>query len=125
MNKTLYVVLLLAIATYFVFLAILLKNKQLNLKYTLLWIFAGVFMLAFSLFPQLLELFSKAVGIYQPTNALFAMMMFFGIIIMMSLTSIVSKMNEKIKQMAQYIALLEKRLRDMEARNGTDRGADT
>lgn len=122
MNRTLQVVLLLAIAAYFIFLAVLLKRRQLNLKYTLLWIFAGVFMLAFSLFPQMLELFAKAVGINQATNALFAMMMFFGIIIMMSLTSIVSKMNERIKQMAQYIALLEKRLRDMEAGNEADRG---
>lgn len=120
MNRILHIVLLLAIAGYFTFLAILLKSKQLNLKYTLLWIFAGVFMLIFSLFPQLLDIFAKMVGIYQPTNALFAMMVFFGIIIMISLTSIVSKMNDKIKQMAQYIALLEKRLRDLEREKKMD-----
>lgn len=71
-------------------------------------------MLVFALFPQLLNLFAQAVGIYEATNALFAMLDFCGIIIMVSLTSIVSKMNERIKEMAQYIALIDKRLRDVE-----------
>ena len=124
-SRTLQFALLLAIAAYFIFLAVLLKNKRLNLKYTLLWIFAGLFMLVFALFPQLLHIFARVVGIYEATNALFAMMIFCGIIIMMSLTSIVSKMNDKIKEMAQYVALLEKRLRDMEMEKDRDKGADT
>lgn len=54
------------------------------------------------------------------TNALFAMLMFCGIIIMISLTSIASKMNNRIKSMAQYMAQLEKRLHDLEAGEGRE-----
>ena len=113
-NKTLQVSMILAISCYFVVLVYLLKKKSLNLKYTLLWIFAGGFMLLLVLFPQLLHLFADAVGIYEDTNALFAAIFFCLILILMSLTAIVSKMNERIKQLSQYAALLEKRLRDVE-----------
>lgn len=77
-------------------------------------------MLLLSLFPQILHAFAQIVGIYDATNALFATVLFCGIIIMVSLTSIVSKLNERIKQLAQYVALLEKRLRDVEAEETTN-----
>ena len=115
MSRTLQIAMILAIVGYFAVLLYLLKKKSLNLKYTLLWIFTGFFMLVLALFPQLLHLFAVAVGIYGDTNALFAAISFCIIMILMSLTAIVSKMNERIKQLSQYVALLEKRLRDMEA----------
>lgn len=114
-SRTLQIVLLLAIVCYFMILIYLLKKKSLHLKYTLLWIFTGFFMLVLVMFPQLLSLFAGIVGIYSDTNALYAVIFFCVIMILMSLTAIVSRMNERIKQMAQYIAFLEKRLRDMEA----------
>jgi hypothetical protein len=38
-------------------------------------------------------------------------------IILMSLTSIISKQNESIKQLVQYTALLEKRVREVEEKS--------
>lgn len=105
---------LLAIAGYFVILAVLLKKKRLSLKYTLLWAFSGLVMLLICLFPQLLGFVTRALGIELQSNALFAILFFCGILIMMSLTSIISKQNEAIKRLTQQSALLEKRLRDLE-----------
>lgn len=51
---------------------------------------------------------------YEPTNALFAFMFFCVIIILMSITAIVSKLNEKNKRLIQSVALLEKRVRELE-----------
>lgn len=113
-TTTLRVAMLIAIVIYFVLLLHLLKKKSLNLKYTLLWIFSGCLMLFLSIFPQLLNWFASLVGIYEPTNALFAIIFFCIIIILMSLTSIVSKMNEKLKRIIQTIALVEKRVRELE-----------
>ena len=113
-TTTLRAAMLIAIVIYFVLLLHLLKKKSLNLKYTLLWIFSGFLMLLLAVFPQLLNWFSGLVGIYEPTNALFAIIIFCNIIILMSLTSIVSKMNEKNKRLIQSIALLEKRIRELE-----------
>lgn len=108
------IAMLLAVVLYFGLVFHLLKRKSLNLKYTLLWLFSGVMMLLLAVFPQILNAFTSLVGIYEPTNALFAVIFFCIIIILMSLTAIVSKLNEKSKRLIQSIALLEKRVRDLE-----------
>ncbi|MDD3346473.1 DUF2304 domain-containing protein [Oscillibacter sp.] len=116
MSKTLQIAMLLAVLLYFILLIRMLKKKTLNLKYTLLWLFSGVLMLLLATFPGFLDWFSKLVGIYEPTNALFAIIFFCVIIILMSLTAIVSKLNEKNKRLIQSVALLEKRVRELEER---------
>ena len=103
-----------AIAVYFVLLNILVRRKSLNLKYSLLWIFAGIFMLILAIWPGILAWLTRVFGITLPVNALFAMMFFCVIIILVSLTSIVSKQAEQIKTLTQQMAILEKRLRDAE-----------
>ncbi len=113
-SRTLQIVMLLAVAVYFALLFLLLKKKSLHLKYTLLWIFSGILMLVLALFPHLLDWLAALIGIYEPTNALFSLVFFCVIIILMSLTAIASKQNERTKRLAQAIALLEKRVRELE-----------
>jgi len=45
---------------------------------------------------------------------LFAIMFFCVIIILVSMTSIVSKLNAKVTELAQQQAILEKRVRELE-----------
>jgi len=99
---------------YFLLIITFLKRKALSLKYTLLWIFAGLIMGVLIIFPQLLEWFIHIVDIKLPVNGLFALGIFFILIILMSITSIVSNQSDKIKHLAQDNAFLEKRLRDLE-----------
>lgn len=109
------IIMLLAVMCYFVLLILLLRKKMLNLKYGLLWIFSGVLMLILAIFPGILNSFSRLVGIAIPTNALFAVILFCVMIILISLTAIVSGLNNKVKKLAQTIAMLENRLRAVEA----------
>ena len=108
---------LLAIVIYFVILFIMLKKKKLTLRYTLLWLFCGMVLLLLSLFPGLLEWVTSVLGFQVQSNALFAILFFFVLLILMSLTSIISKQNEYIKQLVQHVALLEKRIRNLEQKN--------
>lgn len=110
----LQIVLLVALGIYFFLVFYLLKKKMLNLKYTLLWLAAGLIMLILTIWPQILDLASALVGVFDPTNALFAVVFFCVIIILMSLTAIVSRLNERLKRLIQADALLEKRVRDLE-----------
>ncbi len=87
---------------------------MLALKYILLWLFSGLVMGILVLFPQLLEIFVKLVGIETPMYGLFLVGIFFILLILMSLTAIVSKQTERIKNLAQNHAMLEKRLRELE-----------
>lgn len=115
-SRKLQIAMLIAVVLYFLIVFRLLKRKSLNLKYTLLWLLSGVIMLGLAVFPQILVWLAALVGVYDPTNALFAFMFFCVIIILMSLTAIVSRLNEKSKQTIQVLALVEKRVRDLEAK---------
>ena len=67
--------------------------------------------------PELLSWMADILGIATPMNALFMIAIGFVIIILMSLTAIVSKQTERIKNLAQENAMLEKRLREEEENN--------
>lgn len=118
LSATLRAAILVAILGYFVILVVLLKQKRLTLRYTLLWLFSGLVMLLLSIFPQLLNGITRLLGIQLQSNALFAMLFFCVLMILVSLTSIISKQNESIKQLTQYTALLEKRIRELEGTEG-------
>lgn len=108
------IVLILALALYFIIILILLKNKTLELKYTLLWMVSGVVLALLIVWPEILQTFVSLIGIQSNMNGLFIFMFAFVIMIMMSLTSIVSKQANKIKLLVQELAIMEKRIRDLE-----------
>jgi len=121
MNVVLQRFLIIAILIYFVILVYLISRKSLNLKYTLLWIFSGIVMFIMVLFPAILEDIIKFLGIVDLTNGLFALLNFFIMLILMSMTGIVSKINDKNKALVQQCALLEKRIRELENnKNGVE-----
>ena len=120
MSKTLQIFMLIAVALYFALLIYFLRRKRINLKYSLLWLFSGVVMLLLALFPGILDRTAAIVGIASPVNALFAIVLFCVMIILMSLTAIVSRLNNQLLQLAQTNALLEKRVRELEAKVETN-----
>lgn len=105
---------LIGILFYFAAIFYLLKSKVLNLKYALMWLFSGAIMAVIVVFPIILKKFSVLVGISTPSNALFAAIIFFILLILMSLTSIISGLNEKNNKLTQSLGLLEKRVRELE-----------
>ncbi len=113
-SDKLRIVLIIAVIVYFFLILYWLKIKALNLKYTLLWLLSGVAMGILVIFPEVLLKISQLVGIQTPMYALLVFAIAFVIAILMSITSIVSRQNRKIRTLIQENALLEKRIRDME-----------
>lgn len=118
--STLRIVLIAALLFYFIIILIFLKNKTLELRYTLLWMFAGCILALLVIWPDVLRGFVKAIGIQDNMNGLFIMSFAFVIMIMMSLTSIVSRQANKIKLLVQELAIMEKRVRELESRQFSD-----
>jgi len=113
---TLRVLLIIAVVSYFIIILMFLKKRALALKYTLLWLAAGVVLGIMVIWPQSLVWFIHLLGITSNMNGLFILCIAFLIIILMSITSIVSKQAEKIKNLTQTIAKMEKRIRELEKR---------
>lgn len=118
-STTLRAVLVCAVIVYFIIILMFLKNKAISLRYTLLWLAAGVVLGVMVIWPESLVLFVHALGIESNMNGLFIACIAFIIMILMSLTSIVSKQAEKIKNLTQTISKMEKRIRELEMRNKT------
>lgn len=114
--SNLRLVLIISIISYFVIILLLLKKKSLSLKYTLLWLFAGLVLCLMVIRPDLLYWFTHALGIIDAMNGLFVLCIAFIIMILMSLTAIASGQAEKIKNLTQTISKMEKRIRELEER---------
>ena len=91
---------------YSIFFNMLKKNKV-YIKYTFVWLFSIFIIFIFSLFPKLIEIFSKIIGIETPVNFIF----FIGILVLglivFSLTIASSRNSVKMTRLIQEIAILE------------------
>lgn len=114
MNSVLRIVIVIALCVYYAYILSMLKKKKFALKYSLLWIFAGFVMLLIVIFPEVFELLIHAMGIVETTNGLFAVVLFAMLIILISITAIVTKLNDSIRQLTQRCAMYEKRIRELE-----------
>ena len=114
MNSSLRIVLAIALLLYYICIFYFLKKKSLTLKYTLLWLFSGLVMVLVLIFPQALERILHAMGIVELTNGVFGLVCFALLIILLSITSIVSMLNEKLRKLVQQCAMYEKIIRDQE-----------
>ncbi len=123
MSLTLQISMILAELVYFAVILVFLKKKTLSLKYTLIWLAGGLVMLVLTVFPMLMVKLVRLFGVQDQMNGLFSMLFFFVLMIIMSLTSIVSRQSDRIRALTQETALLEKRIRELE-KNASEKIAD-
>lgn len=114
--QNLQITLSIAVICYFIIIFYYLKRKMLELKYTLIWLVAGVIMGIMIYFPELLVWFVRLLGIESNMNGLYILCIAFIMMILMTLTSIVSRQQLKIRILIQEISMLEKRIRELETR---------
>ena len=97
------VALLLAIAVIFS----MVRKRQLELKYVLAWIFCALALIVITLFPGLLGEMTRFLGINSPMNMVFFLGFVFSLIIIFSLTVALSRVTERVRKLAQELALHE------------------
>ena len=101
------VIMLIVIAILFIFFIVMLRKGKMDLKYCLVWLF-GLFGIAiFCIFPGLLFGLSNLLGIEVAANTLFLVCIAFLACICISLTVVVSRLSNRLRQLVQNIAILE------------------
>ena len=108
------ITLAIALIVYFSLILIFLKKKAIELKYTLLWLLAGLCMAILVVFPSILPSLLRILGIAGNMNGLFIICIAFLMMLCMALTSIVSRQAGKIRNLTQSMAIMEKELRDVQ-----------
>lgn len=111
---TLQVTLSVAVICYFIIILYYLKRRMLELKYTLIWLVAGVVMGVMIYFPELTVKIVGIFGIQSNMNGLYILCIAFIFMILMTLTSIASRQQLKIRILIQEISMMEKRIRELE-----------
>lgn len=87
----------------------LIRKRSLELKYALTWLFLGAGLLVVVLVPGVLNWLSNVLGIYSPVNMVFFLGFLFSIVVIFTLTMSISNNSNRVRKMAQKIALNEYR----------------
>ncbi len=84
----------------------LLRRRQLRGKYTLLWMFVGVIVLALAIFPSLLDRTAHLLGIYSGPNLLFLLAIAFLLLVCAYFSWELSRLEERTRVLAEELAIL-------------------
>ena len=113
MERRIQIFFILAVVIFLMFIIHLLRTKKLNIRYTLIWLFLIAILLIVSIFPSIVYFITDFIGIKTPINSALIIAGIFVIIIIISITSIVSELNKKIRILVQELAIVKKELRDL------------
>ena len=82
------------------------RKRNLELKYVLLWLGCDIILIILMLFPQIIEWIARVLGIYSPMNAIIFLGFLFLLLIIFSLTVTLSHATDEIRRLTQIIAIL-------------------
>ncbi|MGO8989820.1 MAG: DUF2304 domain-containing protein [bacterium] len=95
----------------------LIRKKRLREEYAILWLFTGIVVLVFSLWPAffLSQFFAKISGIFY-LSAVVLISFFFLLLIVFHFSVVISKLAGQNKDLAQRYALLEMEFKELRRR---------
>jgi hypothetical protein len=88
------------------FIVELLRRRQLQEKYAILWLVVSVVMVPVAFFPQLINWIATALGIASGVSLLLFLAVVFLLIVCMHLSWEVSRLEEETRVLAEEIALI-------------------
>ena len=113
-DSDLRILLILGAIALFGMIVWLIKNKKIEVKYSIIWLAFSATMILFAVFPYLVLVLGDISGVANPVNFIFMTLFVFILLILLSVSAVISGFSTKIKRLAQANALLEKRVRELE-----------
>jgi hypothetical protein len=103
-----------AIAAVLLLLVVLelIRSGRLRERYAFLWLLTGIVMLVLAIWDGALVGLADAVGIAYPPSALFVLVSLFLLLVLLHYSTVISKLSDENRILAQRLALLENRLRE-------------
>jgi hypothetical protein len=93
----------------------LVRRKKLTEEYSFVWLVCALALLGVALGRRLLDKAALAIGIYYPPAALLLVLIFFVFVASLSFSVVVSRQRQQIERLIEEAALLEARLRELDA----------
>ena len=117
MSNSLRIILILLVLLTDLFSFRQIRRGKMSLNHSLLWIFVSLVLLVVAIFPGIAFWISSVIGIGLPINMVLLSFSLFSIILFIYLTNVVSREDRNNRRLTQQIALLEKRIRELEAKS--------
>lgn len=112
MTLTLRIVLIIASILTAAMILRKIRNSKLQIEDSIFWLgFSSIF-IVFSLFPRIPDLLSDLVGTYTTANFIYLAVIFLLIVKLFHMSIKQSQLETRLKELAQEIALEEKRRRE-------------
>lgn len=124
METGLRIALLAGVLVYLSIIFYLLKKEKLSIQYSIIWLMSGAVLLLFALVPYIVLVLGDIFRVINPVNFVFLVEVCFILFILLSLSAAVSGFTKRIKTMSQKQALLEARVRELEAKLSCDEQAE-
>jgi len=100
------------------FILELVRQRRLREEYSLLWLATAIVLLVLSVSRPLLDILASAMGIFYPPSALFVVAMIFVLFILLHFSTVITRLSQENKDIAQQVALLRYELERAANRKG-------
>jgi hypothetical protein len=101
----------------------LIRSRRLQERYAILWLFTGAVILVLSVWRSALGQLSDVIGIAYPPTALFVLASLFILVVLLHYSTVISRLSDQNRILAQRLALLESRFVEREGGTGVGGGA--
>ena len=107
-----------------VFVVNLVRTRKLKEEYALLWLFAAIVLMLGPVFIDVVDAVSYALGILYPPAFIFLVALICVLFILFQFSVTISRFSDQIKILTQDVALLTKRLQDLQENAISDCGRE-
>jgi len=114
MDDRIQIIAVLGFLALFLIVFELVRRRRLQERYALLWLFAVAGLLGLSIFRNLLEKTSSALGIAYAPSALFAVAFAFILLLLLHFSLVISRLADQNKVLAQKLGQLQQRVDTLE-----------
>lgn len=113
-NLVLSIVIIVFALLFLLFTVYQIKRGKLLLRYSLMWMLLSILILIAAIFPQPILSLANLIGFNVGSNFIFSVAIFFLLVLCMTQSRAISQQVIKNKTAIQQIALLEKRIDDLD-----------
>ncbi len=102
----------------------LVRRGALTEEYSLIWLVCGAALLVLSFWKNILDVSARWLGIYYPPAVLLLVVVFFGFVASLYFSVVISGQRRRIERLIEEAALIDARVRELEAEAGRREAAD-
>ena len=118
MQISLRIALIIITLIYLFFIIKAIKNKKMQISFSVFWIITGLALIIAIAIPNLIQNISKMLGFEVSVNMIFCVAIFLSFYLIFNLNILIAKERTKNISLVQEISLLKKRVEELENKKG-------